>query len=81
MKFVRHTHSQTPAVLQTAAPGLNILRKCFGCNGNKSSVGGKSSRRSRMWYCAACVAADAAKSKKINGMRFDLFIFDEAKGL
>ena len=38
-----------------SAPGLSTLRRCWACNQNKTTPGGKVDKRTRMWRCAACV--------------------------
>lgn len=38
-----------------SAPGLSTLRRCWVCNQNKTTPGGKVDKRTRMWRCAACV--------------------------
>lgn len=45
-------HTLTPRL---ATPTSSALRRCWVCNLNKSTPGGKVDKRTRMWSCAACV--------------------------
>jgi hypothetical protein len=37
------------------APGTPVLRRCWACNINKETAGGRVDKRTRLWHCAACV--------------------------
>lgn len=37
------------------SPGLSISKMCFSCNRPRPSADGRTDKRTRMWYCAACV--------------------------
>lgn len=41
-----------------SAPNLCALRRCWACNQNKATLGGRLDKRTRLWRCAACVPKD-----------------------
>lgn len=41
--------------VNSPAPGASVLRRCWACNVNKATPGGRVDKRTRLWRCAACV--------------------------
>lgn len=37
------------------SPGHHSSRLCFGCSKPRISTGGRTDKRTRMWYCVDCV--------------------------
>lgn len=46
------------ASLHKLATGVHALRRCWACNQNKATLGGRLDKRTRLWRCAACVPKD-----------------------
>jgi hypothetical protein len=40
-------------------PGSTPVRRCWACNQNRTTAGGQTNKRTRLWRCAACVQKGA----------------------
>jgi hypothetical protein len=46
--------------------GQAIQRECWGCRKRKRDQGGRLHLKTRLWYCASCVAATAKPTQETN---------------
>jgi hypothetical protein len=44
--------------------GQSIQRECWGCRKRRRDQGGRLHPKTRLWYCAACVAATAKPNQE-----------------
>lgn len=54
------------SVEDVISPGITFTRNCFVCSKNKTALGGRTDKRTRMWVCADCLLTKQEKRNEDN---------------